>query len=594
MNLSIPRPGRLAALAAAAVFSAGALCAYFGPDGAQTALFAACLSLFAGASALRPGRHEAAGAALFAALFALMRTLGLSYDRMDSYGLIFKNAGTMLAACAACLSLFAAAWCAALLGFRLLRHLGRFAVRRSPGDSRTRRALFFGCALVLLLGSLPYLLLYAPGLNIADTRDQLLQFFGLPSYIGDGSVLTDHHPVLTTWIYGLFIRLGLRLGSANLGQLIFSLCQLALLSLCTAHMLVTLYDLGASAGFCRGVAIFLALWPVTALYAFNMCKDVTVLPCVMLLCSQMLRLAFPRGGTRGPLFFVGLAVNCLLLIALRKSAFYALGFSLLLLLPAMRGARLRLGAALLGAMVLFTLYSRVLLPAAGVAPGETREMLSIPFQQAARAQRDRPERITETERAAFARVIDVQHAGESYDPRLADPVKDAVSASAAGDDLAAFARAWLSVGARCPSTYLQAWLNMIYGYFYPSESNTIVCLTLNSPEAGALSLTQDPSLSGVRLALHNLIYYRLRRLPALGALFYADTAAWAFLFLLAFLCVSGGYRAFAPWGFFLGTLAICLLSPKSGEIRYLLPVLYALPAMLGAALLAAREKGERP
>ena len=37
-------------------------------------------------------------------------------------------------------------------------------------------------------------------------------------------------------------------------------------------------------------------------------------------------------------------------------------------------------------------------------------------------------------------------------------------------------------------------------------------------------------------------------------------------------------------------VAPALLSPKSGEIRYLMPLLYMLPVMLGAALLPARGK----
>ena len=43
--------------------------------------------------------------------------------------------------------------------------------------------------------------------------------------------------------------------------------------------------------------------------------------------------------------------------------------------------------------------------------------------------------------------------------------------------------------------------------------------------------------------------------------------------------------------FFVGTLGICMLSPKSGEIRYLMPILYALPVMLGATLLPENRQG---
>ena len=70
-----------------------------------------------------------------------------------------------------------------------------------------------------------------------------------------------------------------------------------------------------------------------------------------------------------------------------------------------------------------------------------------------------------------------------------------------------------------------------------------------------------------------------------------DTVTWVFLFLLTALWARGGFAAAAPWGFFLGQALICLLSPKSGEIRYLLPVLYALPAMAGALMLAFGKGG---
>ena len=77
---------------------------------------------------------------------------------------------------------------------------------------------------------------------------------------------------------------------------------------------------------------------------------------------------------------------------------------------------------------------------------------------------------------------------------------------------------------------------------------------------------------------------------AVGWLFYVDSVVWVFLLLLAALVLRDGLRAAVPYMFFFGTLGICSL-PKSGEIRYLMPILYILPVMLGAALLPrARRK----
>ncbi|MDY5348338.1 MAG: DUF6020 family protein [Candidatus Ventricola sp.] len=560
--------------------------AYFGASCGGTAAMLACFFLFLGSTMASPRWREAVPCALLGVFFAAMRVLGFSYDTIDSYGLVLKSGRTLLCALLATMALTLAAGCACLLALRLLDALRLRLLRRESADARTRRRLFAFCAAVIFCGSIPYLLLYWPGLNIYDTRDQLLQFFGHPSYIGDGSVLTDHHPVFLTVVYGLFMRLGLLLGSANVGQALYSLASMAALALCFAYALVTLYDAGLGRGAIAALALGVALYPVLALYAFNMCKDVSVEPFVLLYAAQFIRLEMSGGEVmKSRRFVLTMALTLLMLMLTRKPSFYALLLSAPFFLLRYRGVRLRLGALLLSTLLVFQVgYNGLLLPACGVEAGETREMLSIPFQQTARCLRDDGEDVTPQELEAISRVLDIEYAAEHYDPRLSDPVKDTSNPDLTAGDLAAYARAWLSMGLRHPGTYIDAWLNMIYGYFYPSESNTIVCLTLNSPDQGELTLTQDESMAGARLGLFNWVMYKLRRLPGVGALFYADWITWAFLFLLTALAVNRGWGAVCPFMFFLGTLGICLLSPKSGEIRYLMPILYVLPVLLGWVL----------
>ena len=592
MTMQVKLPGLPAGAlcAVAACACASFLSAYFGAAWSGMASFLCCLLLFLSAVMLRPTRGEAIACAVSGGVFSVMNTLGYSYDTIDSYGLILKNAGTMLTGALCMAALAAAAFCVCLLLVRLLDALHRVCVRSGEGDGAERKRLFFLSAALIFLGSVPYLLLYWPGLNIFDTHDQLLQFFGYPSYIGDGSALSDHHPVFLTVVYAAFMKLGLLLGHANIGQAVYSLVSMLALSLSWAFALCALYDAGLRKKACLAIAGFVALYPVLALYAFNMCKDVSAAPFVLLYVCQMLRLHQTEGAAiRDRRFAAGMFVNALMLMLTRKPSLYALVFAAVFLILRYRGVRMRLAAVTLGAAVLFHVgYSGLLLPALHVIPGETREMLSIPFQMTARCLLTYPDDVTQEELDAVSRVLDldsIQH----YDPRLSDAVKDASNPEATGEDIAAYAKAWLSMGLRHPGVYLDAWLNMIYGYFYPSTSNTIVCLTLNSPDQGGMNLRQDERLDGLRLEFHDFIYYTLRRLPGAGALFFVGTVSWAFLFLLVYAVLRGGVRASAPWMFFLGTLGICLLSPKSGEIRYLMPILYALPIMLGAVILPRRE-----
>ena len=592
MTMQVKLPGLPAAAlcTVAACACASFLSAYFGAAWSGMAAFLCCLLLFLSAVMLRPTRGETVACALSGGVFGVMHTLGYSYDTIDSYGLILKNAGTMLTGALCMAALAAAAFCVCLLLVRLLDALRQICARSGEGNAADRKRLFWLSAALIFLGSVPYLLLYWPGLNIFDTHDQLLQFFGYPSYIGDGSALSDHHPVFLTVVYAAFMKLGLMLGDANIGQAVYSLISMLVLSLAWACALCMLYDAGLKKGACLAIAGFVALYPVLALYAFNMGKDVSAAPFVLLYVCQMLRLHQTEGAAiRDRRFAAQMFVTALLLMLTRKPSLYALAFAAVFLILRYRGVRVRLAAVTLGAAVLFQVgYSGILLPALHVIPGETREMLSIPFQMTARCLLTYPDDVTQEELDAVSRVLDPDSI-QNYDPRLSDAVKDASNPDMTGEDMAAYAKAWLSMGLRHPGVYLDAWLNMIYGYFYPSTSNTIVCLTLNSPDQGGMNLRQDARLDGLRLEFHDFIYYTLRRLPGAGALFFVGTVSWAFLFLLVYAVLRGGLHAAAPWIFFVGTLGICLLSPKSGEIRYLMPILYALPIMLGTVILPRKE-----
>ena len=88
MILQLPRLRVIAACGVAACACASALGAYFGADCGGGLAFIGCWLLFVSALSLHPGRAQWIAAAALSALFAAMRTLGASYDAIDSYGLM--------------------------------------------------------------------------------------------------------------------------------------------------------------------------------------------------------------------------------------------------------------------------------------------------------------------------------------------------------------------------------------------------------------------------------------------------------------------------------------------------------------------------
>ena len=139
MILQLPRLRVIAACGVAACACASALGAYFGADCGGGLAFIGCWLLFVSALSLHPGRAQWIAAAALSALFAAMRTLGASYDAIDSYGLILKNARTLVTASLAMGALFAVALCCILLALALLERVRLRAIARR-GVQRKRAA----------------------------------------------------------------------------------------------------------------------------------------------------------------------------------------------------------------------------------------------------------------------------------------------------------------------------------------------------------------------------------------------------------------------------------------------------------------------
>ena len=591
MTITLPRLRFLAPLFAASVFCASALGGYFSSGSAG--VLTACFLLFLLTAAVRPTRREWGVGAIPAALFAFFRTVGYSYDTTDSSDLLLKNAQTMLRGAAAMAALFAAALCAVVLLFRLLDALRAHTQSGAPATQKEKRRLFWLCAGLIFAGSIPYLLLYAPGLNIYDTHDQILQFFGFPSYIGDGSALSDHHPVFLTLIYGGFMKLGLLLGDANIGQLLYSLLSMAALAACWAYALVTLREAGLARGAVIGLALFVALYPVLALYAFNMCKDVSVEPFVLLYGTMMFRLYASHGRVaQSGRFCAGLFAVALMMMLTRKPAMYALCFAALFLLLGYPGVRARLAGALLGAAAVFAvLYNGLLLPALGVIPGETREMLSVPFQQTARFVSEYASEVTDEERAAIDGVLVYDELAKRYQPELSDPVKATYRKTATPRDWLAYGQAWASQMIRHPGCYLSATIIQNALLFDVSTYNLAIFTGtgLSAQEEEALDIHRSGTLTRLEKMESSLRQVAL----ALPFVLQFNTLGFYCAVLLGACAIACSRKARGMLTILLPqmlTMAVILCGPCiEHQDRYGFPVIYLMPLALAALSCALRR-----
>ena len=424
---------------------------------------------------------------------------------------------------------------------------------------------------------LPYLVLCWPGSLTYDAQWQLGQYFGR-------TAATNHHPWLSTLLLGGIVDLG---GSLDWGLFCYILFQSALCAAVFAAVCVQAGELAGRRAFWLSLAYY-ALVPTWGAYAQMVVKDTIfygVFAAFFLLLAETLR----RRGEAGPALLAGLGLLALACALLRNNGVYLVVPALLALGAAVRRPKIRAALAGLGAgvLVLYLAFVQLALPALGVAPGSSREMLSLPFQQTARYVALYGDELTAEEIAVIDSVLDYETVRDWYDPRVADTVKNTYHGTP--ETMKDYWELWLDCGLKHPDAYLQATLNSMFGYFLPGYRYGVF--------GGNYFMTQDPRY-GIDVdfrfpAAASAVDYFSRlwsEIPGLLLLNAPGTHSWALILCTAALLRKKRVRVLTALVPLWITLAICCVSPVNGLVRYALPLMAVTPLLLAFTWWALRER----
>ena len=461
------------------------------------------------------------------------------------------------------------------------------AFPRAQAPFQTWRA-----AALLMICYLPMFAVTFPGSFAYDAPFQLRQVFT--------GAYSTHHPLLHTLLLGGCVALGRALGSINLGAALYTLVQMALLSACFSLSCASIARRCGKKSARRAMLCF-ALYPLHMLMAVNATKDVLFGGFFTLTLALAFELA---EGARGEGLYAGMAVSGTLAMLLRNNAVYAAAVWLALLLLWICGKQRhvrRSMTALMGctaAAVVLALGANALLAAAtGAQKGDSREMLSWPIQQLARARLMDADKLTDEEK----QVIDGLMPGEAwrqYDPTVSDPVKFAFDTQRLMEEPGRCLHVWLSVGRKCAGTYLDATLALTYPFFYPygeyRVSGYYLQMGISTEQTEQWCnfewITSQSLLPRVLASLSWRFGAKgAMQIPVLGCFFNMGAIVWVMLALILREAYFGRWRRFAVgllpvllWGTY-------LLGPVMAG-RYIYPFACALPVL--ACRAADHEQGE--
>ena len=549
---------------------------------------------------IRTDRRLVRLSVLYGILFAAAITTGRQLERAG-YLAAPRLSDAVLFLCTAA----AAAAAAAFLFPWLARHAGGADKTSVPAAFPVKSFLMTWAGLAA--AHMIVLLAEYPGFFCYDATDELYEF--------DMRSFTTHHPLLHELLLGTAVRGGETVfGDVNAGIFLHILLQMLLITGTLALILQVMKRKGISRPVRTCLFLYYAFFPPVVMFSLCSSKDTPF--CAFMLIALLLLIRFDPAegfghGRCAGFLTVLLAGSAALSMLFRHNAFYAWAACipvLLLFYPAVRSAaagpdaryarfrtaKYRLLFSIAASLLICSLVTSALTAFLHAKKEGPSEMLTVPIQQLARLWNDDKNSFTDEELDTLYRYIPEEYL-RHYRPNLSDPVKAGFDNAAAGEDLSAFIRLWMTKGLQHPFAYVNGWLNTCYGFWYPGAvinvyaGNTVHTFTY-----------EDSSYFGYEVEYpgerHSLIpvidgfYRRLsierfqQEIPVVSLLFAPAFYLWLWTLVLFYLLWKKDRQVFTLLPVFLYILTL-LLGPTY-LVRYVILLFFGLgllPVITAAA-----------
>lgn len=517
--------------------------------------------------------------AVLAVLFGTAMVFGTQLEK--SGGIAYDSVRTWLFAFAAALPAFA---CIEGLFFLLAKYenrQGRAALRKEKAVFWRTKG-FWCVAFVLALCWLPVFLAAFPGFFLYDAEYEL------------NMVLTrefsTHHPLAHVLLLGGAVKAVEKLtGSYNAGIAVYLCCQAVFTAMSFSYMLQCLKRWGVSRWIRVLSGLYLALFPVVAMYALCSTKDTLFTVFLLLFLFAMIqlperfaRMTFIRAVWPAALWGV-------LMMLFRNNGVYAFLVALPFLLFAAGKVRKQFFAAAITMLALYFGCAGALQIATHADHSEHQEILTVFIQQLARVHAYERDTFDEEELDKLYSFLPKENL-DRYRPDNSDLVKIGFQNARYEESGGEFWKLWLHTGLKRPAVYLNSFFGGNYGFWYPytilncySGNQVYTFVYRDSSYFGF-----ETELPGVRKSLLPGFEELLRQIslevtwqniPGLRVLFHPAYYFWLFLFAMCYQFVRGRRRAVCGGMMILALVATVFFGPQV-IIRYVLHFYYGFPLLL--------------
>lgn len=532
-------------------------------------------------------RQRAPWVSAISAFFAICTVIGISYSKTGSWDCIFLFGLQFASAFFVTLGYYFA-YKNCILFVAYLFEQKKQWLRKAP-VTKIEKFLFqehpfFGPLLFIIALALPWLIFYFPGTLQWDAHAQLWVFWGNPIAVASAG----NHPVILTQIMGGCVWLGRQLfHSDSIGLFFYTILQFMAQCLTFAYACYLLRQLEAPILFCWGALLYWAVHPFFPIWGYTMVKDTpfyifVLLQIVVLMDMTRCREPQVKWWRMGVLLIsvAGITLS-------RNDGRYVVIVTLLCALLLYRKYWKVYLSGIVFCLLLVFFVDNIYMPHHDIAKGNMGDMLSVPLQQTARYLREHYDEVTPEEAEVLQEgfTIGLNEIAGSYNPICSDPVKAYFQVHGSGY-LKSYFKVWFRQLLKHPDTYIQAFLNHTYGYFYPDQHDylydslhqTGVFFIGNSDKWHDDYLDIEFGISddsGRKILRH--FFYLVEKMPIFSMLFSAGFHTYILLGECMYLLAKKRKREmlFLIPGLFV--LLLRLFSPVNACVRYMLPIMAILP-----------------
>ncbi len=429
---------------------------------------------------------------------------------------------------------------------------------------------------ILFLCMVPFLLTNYPGVMTPDSLNQYRQAAGIEGY-------SDHHPWLHTMLINLFYELGLMIsGNEYFAISCYTIVQMLLVALGIGYVWTTLYELGLKRKYCIAGMVLFAIYPYNLIYAVTIWKDILFTVSVLVLTITLFRMYLQVNEDKNICCrdLVMYAVCGFFMTMLRHNGFYAFLVSCPVLIWAMRKKWKQLVPVTILILITCFVIKGPVMNAAGVEPGKLAFKLCLPLQQVGRVIADDCE-LTPEEIATIEKINVISYVRENYQKGGADPMFAWViygNQDYLQENMGEYLQLWISLGMKYPDKYLQAFVDLTKGYWYPMDPEQVLYFGITENENGLVS---QAVLNGpIIIKIHELLTKLYTIFPMYGIMYSMGAMLWLFILLLA---IAGRNKNYGVWvaglPLLLLSLTLFIAVPLVADIRYGYPLLVTIPSI---------------